>query len=472
MKIGHLLFILIIFFSNTVMGQYDIKVVAKGLTCEDQLRLAYYTGKGQFYKQSSVCENDVFHFKGDETLATGNYIILLPSNDYFDILVSSNEDQTKYSFEVDTSLFLDEMTVSGSRENELFFEARSFEAIQKSKIEEENGILETYTETSKKQLSLNRISDFEKAIEQNNKEIIARAGDLFVGKFLKAHIRVPLKEAPEHLIGESARLFKYTWIRNHYFDNIDLKEDALTRTPVYENEISRYFDEYLPRNVDSSIVVVDEFMSRLENEGSKVQYLFCLNYLMSRFQSSNRMCFDKIAWHLAKNYYCAGKAEIEEERRRQACQYADIQFNTLCGQRAHDMNLPDTSFVHRKRLYEVDKACTILIFWDIDCSHCKMELPIIQSMYDTLNQNELEIYAVYIKKDFEHWRDRLREAGFTFINVADVNGDSDYNEFYQVFSTPKLIVLDRNKNIIFKDISITDIPSILNYMIDQESEGN
>ena len=470
MKIRHLLLILTVLFSNAILGQYDIKVVVDGLTCKDELKLASYRGARQYYEQSSVCENGVFRIKGDESLKTGNYIILLPNNNFFDFLVSSNEDQTQYSFKLDTNLYLDEMIVSGSRENELFFDFRSFEAIQKSKIQQENRIVESSKDTLKRQLSLNKISELEKSIEENRKETIAKAGNLFVGKFLNAHRQVPMIEAPENMSGENARIFKYNWIRNHYFDNIDLKEDGLLRTPIYQKEVSRYFDKYLPRNVDSSINVVNEFMTRLKNEGSKAQYQFCLSFLINRFQTSKRMCFDKIAWHLAKNYYCAGKAAIDETRRLQACEFADIQSNTLCGQRAHDMNMLDTSFVNRVRLHDIDKACTILVFWDIDCSHCKMELPIIQSIFDTLNQDELEIYAVYINGDFVRWREQLRKTGYTFTNVADVNADSDFREVYKVVSTPKLYVLDRDKNIVFKDISVTDIPSILNYMIGQENK--
>ncbi|MGB1037486.1 MAG: DUF5106 domain-containing protein, partial [Bacteroidia bacterium] len=81
-----------------VHAQYDIKVDIGGLDCKDKLRLAFHSGSTQLLQDSSVCENGVFHFRGSKTLPTGNYLVILPNNNFFDILVSDNEDQTKYFF--------------------------------------------------------------------------------------------------------------------------------------------------------------------------------------------------------------------------------------------------------------------------------------------------------------------------------------------------------------------------------------
>ncbi|MEJ6786703.1 MAG: DUF4369 domain-containing protein, partial [Bacteroidota bacterium] len=89
---------------GSTYAQYDITVKIDGLTCDDELLLANHFGNKQYLKDTSECSNGVFHFKGKEKLATGVYLVVLPGKNYFEILVSKDEDQTKYFFQTDTTI--------------------------------------------------------------------------------------------------------------------------------------------------------------------------------------------------------------------------------------------------------------------------------------------------------------------------------------------------------------------------------
>ena len=43
-----------------------------------------------------------------------------------------------------------------------------------------------------------------------------------------------------------------------------------------------------------------------------------------------------------------------------------------------------------------------------------------------------------------------------------------YNEKYKIQATPQIFVLDRDKNIVYKDINVSDIPKVLNHLVNQE----
>ena len=59
-------------------AQYDIKVKLDGLSCDDELLLANHFGDKQYLKDTSECSNGVFHFRGDEKLESGVYLVVLP----------------------------------------------------------------------------------------------------------------------------------------------------------------------------------------------------------------------------------------------------------------------------------------------------------------------------------------------------------------------------------------------------------
>lgn len=456
-------------FSN---AQHDIKVYIDGLTCKDNVRLAYHMGDKQYLIDSATCENGYFRFLGANTLSNGNYLILLPNESYFNFLASEKEDQTKYVFRTDTNVYADGILSEGSVENRIYLDVRKFEALQTVKLERIKAKQESSNdEVQKAQLQL-EVDKIEASIADSKIQVQTQASEYFVGKLYSAGIRVEIPDAPAGLSREDARKYKYRWIRDHYFNNIDFTEPGLIRTAVYQEVLSEFLTKYLPSNLDTAKVVVDEVLARLEKEETAAFYQFTLNYMTGRFENSKRMCFDNIQHHLVKNYYCTGKAFwLSEGGKQSACKYVEKMSHIQCGEIAHNMNMEDTSFVNKVDLYAIDKPVTVVVFWDIECLHCKLELPILQRIYDTLDHSEIAIYAVNINESFKGWRKMVKDEGYTFINVSNVSGKDDFKDYYTIKGTPQIYVLDRQKKIVFKEVSIWDIPRTVDYMVEQEMKA-
>ncbi|NNJ54794.1 MAG: hypothetical protein HKP14_01605, partial [Bacteroidia bacterium] len=104
MKKYLLLVIGLITLSFAQAQKYDISIKVNGLSCPEELLLANHFADKQYLRDTSVCENGVFHFRGDEKLESGVYLAVLPNKNYFEFLISNDEDQTKYYFETDTLL--------------------------------------------------------------------------------------------------------------------------------------------------------------------------------------------------------------------------------------------------------------------------------------------------------------------------------------------------------------------------------
>ena len=450
-------------------AQYDIAVKLNGLSCSDELILAKHFGDNKYITDTSKCENGLFHFKGEETLSNGVYLVVLPKKSYFEILVSAAEDQTKYYFEADTSLNSQKTLTKGSMENELFIEFNKLAMTEGRKASELTKAYKAESDEKAKKKLKEKINSISDVVFTKRSEIVSKYPNLFIGKLYNAMTDMDVPEAPENLDEKEAQKFKYLWMRDHYWDNVDLSEDGLVQSPVFHNKLKDYFDVYMPPVPDTAILMADRLLNSMEAAGGSDQFKYSVQYLLGYFEKSKFMCFDKPLWHMAKNYYCAGRAYwADSAYTAKMCEESAKMEPTLCDELAPDLSMPDSSFGQRITMSQINKPVTVLVFWDINCGHCKKEMPIISSMYDSMTNEHFEIYAVYTQGDWEGWKKRLAKEKYNFINVANAYGEDKFRDKYNIRSTPQIYILDKDKNIRFKKIGAADIAGTIQYLLEEQ----
>ena len=449
-------------------GQYDISVKIDGLGCDDELLLANHFGDKQYLRDTSECVNGIATFRGDETLENGVYLVVLPKKNYFEILISQDEDQTKYSFQTDTTLSPKKMVVEGSKENELFFGFNAFAIVQGNKAGKIRRALDTLEEGKTKSKLESELKEINKSVAQRRDKISQDYSDLFIGKLYGSMTEITPPD-DNSVDEENQRKFQYLWLREHFWDEVDLAEDGLVRSPVFHNKLKYYFDTYMPPIADTAIWLGDQLINKIEAAGSREQYKYTIHFLLGYFENAKFMCFDKALWHIAKNYYSAGKAYWADSAYvSKMCIESSKMEATLCDKVAPDLHMPDSTFRQRIRMSEIAKPVTVLVFWDINCGHCKKEMPIISNMYDSMTNENIEIYAVYTQGDWEGWKKRLAKDKFNFINVANAFGEDKFRKKYNIRTTPQIFVLDKDKNIRFKKIGAKDLPKTIEYLLEEQ----
>ncbi|MGB1037484.1 MAG: thioredoxin-like domain-containing protein [Bacteroidia bacterium] len=450
-------------------AQYDITVKLDGLSCDDELLLANHFGNKQYLKDTSECIDGLFHFKGKEKLKSGVYLIVLPSKNYIEVLVSADEDQTKYYFETDTTLKPDVTLTRGSIDNKMFLEFNKYAVVQSKKGSALRKEYEAEENEKKKEKLKEELRALSKEVAAKRSQIATENADRFVGRLYSAMEEITAPDAPEGMSEDDVRTFEYLWLRDHYWDKVDMSENGLVLSPVFHNKIKAYFDNYMPPIADTAIMMADTLINRIERGGSSEQYKYAIHFLLGHFEKAKYMCFDKAVWHMAKNYYCAGKAFWSDSAyTAKMCEESAKMELTLCDQVAPDMSMPDTSFTRRIVMSQIDKPVTVLVFWDINCGHCKKEMPIISQIYDSMTNKNFEIYAVYTQGDWEGWKKRLAKDKFNFINVANAFGEDKFRKKYNIRTTPQIYVLDKDKNIRFKKIGAKDIPNIVQHLLEEQ----
>ncbi|MBI2281195.1 MAG: redoxin domain-containing protein, partial [Bacteroidetes bacterium] len=123
---------------------------------------------------------------------------------------------------------------------------------------------------------------------------------------------------------------------------------------------------------------------------------------------------------------------------------------------------------------------TVLVFWDPECGHCKKELPKLATYYETIKDKNIAVYAVSSNHD-DAWKKFIVEHKLDFINVAvpqEVYKDQqkvneyvlsgltdvkslNYSKTYDIFTTPQIYLLDKDKIIIGKKLDTELLQQVL-----------
>jgi hypothetical protein len=91
----------------------------------------------------------------------------------------------------------------------------------------------------------------------------------------------------------------------------------------------------------------------------------------------------------------------------------------------------------------------------------------LKDVYENLQSQNIEVFAVLSGSDVESWADFVNEYELKWINVYDPYKSSNYETYYGTFKTPRIYLLDNANEILAKDIKPA---SILAFIKDYENK--
>jgi thiol-disulfide isomerase/thioredoxin len=113
-------------------------------------------------------------------------------------------------------------------------------------------------------------------------------------------------------------------------------------------------------------------------------------------------------------------------------------------------------------LYDIKNKYTILYFWDPSCGHCQKVTPKLSEFYNTKAKDlDLEIIGVYIEADTTEWFKYIKEKELKWINAADLLGKANFRKYYDIYSTPVIYLMDKNKKLIAKRIDVENLEDFI-----------
>ena len=487
-KYIHTLIIIALFQGLLLRAQnYEINVKINGLS-DTSIILGHYVNKSMYPDDTTrLNHKGIGVFQGNEKLSGGMYLIFLPSQKYFAFLL--DEDQ-HFSVETDTSDLFANLTFKGSELNADFVEYQKYIGAmgkQASALHEKLKNAKGDEEKKKWQEQVNRINT---DVQEYMKKMVAENKDNFLGVFIKATMKVEVPEPPKDEKGniiDSA--FQYKYYRTHYFDNFDVSDPRLLRTPLYQEKIIRYIDKVVPQIPDSIVAEVDWLIKKSRSSDELFQYM--LVTLFNHYAKSKIMGMDKVYAHIAEKYYIpeatwSDPKFIEDLKERVAKVKPTLIGNV--SENVEMVHVPSDHFVKAQNdtalkkypyvgsffnIHDIPADFTVLLFWESDCGHCKTVVPNLYQEYSKLKEMGVEVVAVHMlggEEGKEQWVEFVNKHElYDWINAWNPY-DYKYKILYDIYSTPVVYLLDENKKIIAKRIGVDQLNEIIEMRLKQKNK--
>ncbi len=450
-------FIPLIFLFAGLTGQtgYHVAITIGNYPYDSLLITSYYGNRVISMDTAISADRQVFTFQDDKQLPGGIYMAVSQrKSKLFEFII--NDDQ-HFSLDTDTSNYVGNMKVKDCQENELFYQflqlsernyrlsqqyASSLNSLQKGSDE--------YDAIQHKIDSVNRIT------LQFKEEIIDSYPELFISSIFNATRDV---KVPDNIRASTDSLAPYHYLKEHYWDYLDLSDSRMLRTPMLSRKFDFYFQQLVPHHPDSVIADIDRVIS-LSRPSDEVKS-WLLWQFMSKYQNPEYMGFDVVFIHLVDAYFSKEKVNNLTPSIRQTLQErADKMRPLVIGKPAPNLVLMDTAGNFRS-FNELTNEYIVLYFWDYDCGICKKESKVLKELYDS-DTFDMEVYAINVNGDLETWKQRLVENGFRWLNVNGTRSMTpDFHDLYDTHGTPLIYILDRQHKIIAKNISADQIGTFL-----------
>ncbi len=243
------------------------------------------------------------------------------------------------------------------------------------------------------------------------------------------------------------------------FDNCQINDPNLLFTSIYHERIKQYLTQVLADNPNQ---LITELKWLIETSKScEYNYRFLIDYWLGYFQRNKKPTSELAFEFLVNEYVVAGQTPwIEDHIVVRLKAHTEFFKN----QRLGDL-LPIINAFNEKGeaidYVSIREKYQLIVFWDPNCSHCKVEVPQYFKVYNNFSDKGLSAVAFYDQLDKESWLNFIKENRLTWINGADFDRKGNLSTELIITETPTVILLDSKGKIIDKRFKPEELKEFL-----------
>jgi thiol-disulfide isomerase/thioredoxin len=471
-------------FCSLLLSAQTLTFTIKGAP-DDVVYLTRYVGASLHYADTGYTKNGMVRFDGSKHTG-GLYAVYFKNGSYFEFV----HDNEVVEMETDTLHLTGNMKVTKSKNNKVFYDyINHFNSYQEqvSRIQKAQSTVgpgsATYDSLTwlKDQFYL-EYAAYQKKLVQENKGLLI--SDMI---YMSTDVDLPAEMYDENgEVKDPAEAYNY--FMKHYWDHFNLKDPRLVNIPAYHHRLVRYFTpESMIQHPDTIIYYAHWLLSQtdMDNKENGV-FQYTLVYIVNEYYDSPYLGMDKIVWAMGASYYCPPNSKahwMSPEALQKFCTQVYKTGKTLVGNVAPGLILPDTTEQNWVNIHQIDADYTVLFFWNPTCDHCLETMPMLKMLYDQkFKDRNIAVVGVAgaAGEDFYEWKKYIRENNLDFINIGMTpavlnqarnayepllqytNLESlNYDQTWDIIMTPMIFVLDKDKKIIYKKLSIAQLEDVM-----------
>ena len=443
------------------------------------LYLGYYYGKIKALADSVLLNsNSAGVFKGKQKLNGGIYFVVSPRKEIlFELLLDK---QQTFSIQADSAGLPASVKFINSPENTLFQSYTKFAAVNGKAASGYMTALGAATNKADSSAATEKLRNLNEGMMHYRDSLIQKNPSSMLAALFKALKEPVVPTATKQPGGKYDSLYAYNFFKGHYWDGISFTDERLLRTPIFEPRLDKYYKTLVVPDPDSIKREVDIMLTK--SAPNKEMYKYLLTYFVQQYINPQYMGQDAVFVHLFEKYI-NNNPEVDwftDKYKKYITDRAYSLMANLIGAPAQNLELVDTANKPRA-LYDITAPYIVICFWDATCSHCKEVVPRLDSMFQhKWKQQGIVLYGVMVDGGKEAWTNYIRDNNLKdWIHVYETTaqrdagyaaGKANYRQLYDVYQTPILYLLDKDKRIIAKKLTYDQIDEVLNVKMKQAAK--
>lgn len=462
---------------------------------KDTLYLANYYGNKLYYADTAVADaKGRAVFNSERGYKAGVYAVVTPGPKLFEVIL--NEPKVVLSTAKDD--LLGNLTIKESKENEVFLAYIRFLNERKADGDRLRGQLDANSDPLAKAGIRKQLEDLDTRVKTYQRELVSTHKGLLAAALVHMSMAVELPE-PRKADGSLDSAAAYYQYRAHFWDHFDLTDDRLVRVPVFGNKFEEWISKVVPQVPDTITRLVDELVARTGE--AKEVFRYIVHGVTHKYETSDIMGMDAVFVHMALTYYCPRNGQpnradwMEQDKLDKLCERARKMSPLVLGRKAPYLCLTDTTEEKWINFHDLPQDFVVIVFWDPHCGHCKEELPGMHKVYtEKLKPMGIEVFAVAKAVDeslMRDWKKFIREKKLDWVNVGLTktvfeNAKKDprqyipkfttleslnYADTYDVYSTPKVFLVDKDRRFAGKQLSADQIADLVTKLRERQAKN-
>lgn len=247
-------------------------------------------------------------------------------------------------------------------------------------------------------------------------------------------------------------------LKAHALDHVDFTDDGLIYSDLFTSKAIEYLTYYrnpqLPKELleKEFTIAVDTILNKARV--NPVVYQHITEYLIDGFK---KFGFEKCIGYILDNYVIKDDLCLNENQGSSIRRMIEQKKRLPVGAAVPDIVLPDSSG-NAISLLGMNADKILILFYSSSCPHCQAMIPRLAEQY----KNTLSVFAVSLDSSRTDWLNFIRTHKLNWVNVNDPLGwEGKTASDYSVYATPTMILVDKDKKVISKPLTIDELKKSL-----------
>jgi peroxiredoxin len=349
----------------------------------------------------------------------------------------------------------DSTVILSSNENMVYYFFNGYDRKIQSKLELILPLLDFYPE---KDAFYQQVAVEYERLQKDDRRTLDSLSGLYPGSYAVRMFRIQQTPFLPSGITKDDRI---AYLKQHFLDDVDFKDTLTLHSNAWANKAISYLslysnNKYNQKQLESEFIKAVTVILSKASVNAEV-YKFLLDYFVGGFDKYH---FDAVITYMADNFQ--DPFSCEDQARKTQLQKKLENFKRISvGKVAPDISVPDPKG-KMIRLSDIKSEYTLLVFWSSECGHCAQMLPQLKELYEKQKPKRWEVMTVSLDTSRTEWTSFLKEQKLNWLNGSELKGfNSVSSDEYNIFATPTMFLLDRDKKILAKPISYRELDQAL-----------